>query len=301
MSIVLRAAIAGFLSLIFMAPFGSAWGADRRILGVSVSPDLKTITIKCDGPVDRHSSFVIQRPYRLVLDLESTALGTVPARISVGRRPITEIRLGHSHDKARVAIDFGDNVVPPFKIEKAHNNIVVRLSVAAASVQRDGAGTGPVTPASPSRPSMRHAERVPLDPSASGITVKNAGISNNMVYLDLATQKNPNQPYRLVIDLDADAMLPKQATVSDWQGNLKKFEVTAVKETFAEPARPAAVGPRKSVAGSDVQDGSKKKFKWGLQSAAQSSGRVERPSADGIPFRLEEFKLQKRQTAATAD
>lgn len=304
MSIVKRAALTGFICLIMMVPLGPAWGADRRIQGVNLSPDLKNITIKCDGPIERHSSFVIQRPYRLVLDLESTALGAVPARISVGREPISEIRLGHANDRARVAIDFGDHVVPPFKIEKTHDGIVVRLSPGTAPPRSEVRNAVQGPPMKPARPSVRPIERTPRERDASGIVVKDTGISNNMIYLELTTRKSPNQSYRLVIDMDAEAMRPKLATVSDSQGNMKKFEVSEAKEiateTAPEPVRPV-VGPRKTAVGSDNQDSSKKKFKWGMQSAAQSSGPAEPETSSGLPFRVEEFQLRKRQTAATTD
>ena len=49
--------------LLLMANCGQAWGAESaNITSVRVAPDLKQISIKCDGPVAKHSAFVIRNP-----------------------------------------------------------------------------------------------------------------------------------------------------------------------------------------------------------------------------------------------
>ncbi len=235
MSSLQRPVIAVFVCLIVASPLGWAWAADRKILGVQVSPDLKRITIKCDSPAGKHSSFVIQRPQRLVLDLESTALGTVPTKIAVGREPINEIRLGFLNERARVAIDFGDSAVPPFKIEKVNNDIVVSLERGLA-VCSPGAVAGGQRGAACSARYAQAASAKPANPRPDGaaIAVKHSGVANNMVYVELTNRKNPKQSYRLVIDVDPEAMQPRNATLSDSSGSLKKYEMTASTELSPE-------------------------------------------------------------------
>jgi hypothetical protein len=304
MSSLLRAAIAGFLCLIIVVTFGTAWGADRKILGVDVSPDLKHITIKCDSPAGKHSSFVIQGPYRLVLDLESTALGSVPSKINVGRDPINEIRLGFLNERARVAIDFGDSVVPPFKIEKVKNDIVISIDRGLASARREGTRPSTAAPRVEPVASPSVAERARPRPDAAEIAVKHSGVANNMVYVELTNRKNPKQSYRLVIDIDPEAMRPRKATLSDTRGNLQKFEMSAstdpIPEAASEPAR-TAVGPRKAPLAAENQESDKKKFQWGAQPAAQSTGTSSPPSKCGVLFHIEEFQLEKRKNMATSD
>ena len=121
---------------LLMANYGPAWAAESaNITSVQVAPDLKQISIKCDGPVGKHSAFVIQKPYRLVLDMESTGLGKIPTKINVGRNPLNEIRLGYANSRARVVMDFGDNPVPSFKVDKQSNGILVSLGVKAGAWQ----------------------------------------------------------------------------------------------------------------------------------------------------------------------
>jgi hypothetical protein len=304
MSVSYRAVITGFVCLIIVATFGRAWAADRKILGVQVSPDLKRITIKCDSPTGKHSSFVIQRPHRLVLDLESTALGSVPTKIAVGRDPISEIRLGFLNERARVAIDFGDSAVPPFKIEKLNNDIVV-------SMERGAAGSPPRmkhSSAAPSRgqsavPKPAGAGRPEPRPEAMEISVKHSGVANNMIYVELTNRKNPKQSYRLVIDMDPEAMQPKMATLSDSSGNLKKYEMSASTEPAGEAAEPTktAVGPRKTPVGTESQESDKKKFQWGSQPAAQSTGTPDRSPKSNVLFHIEEYQLEKKKNLATKE
>ncbi|HMK36991.1 MAG TPA: AMIN domain-containing protein [Desulfomonilaceae bacterium] len=296
------AAIFGILCLILVSWFGSVSAADRKILGVQISPDLRHITIKCDSPAGRHSSFVIQGPYRLVLDLDATSLGNVPSRISVAREPIREIRLGHSDSRARIAIDFGDHAVPPFTIDKIHNDIVVSMSGVQPPVHglpapqasqrlRDQLGVPKVL-----RPE-RHQPK-----ETSGLSVKKSWAANNTVHIDLKNPKDPKQSHRLTIELDPDSMEPRQAVCSDSSGNQKKFSILAAKqadsEVIPDVARPA-VGPRKIPVVSDNTEDPRKKFKWGLQSATQSSSGMSGSNAEGMPFRLEQFQLEERKTVAT--
>ncbi len=115
---------------------GPTWGAEAaNITSVQVAPDLKQITIRCDGPIGRHSAFVIRQPFRLVVDLESTGLGNIPRRISVARNPVSEIRIGYANSRARVVVDFGGHPVPSFKIYKQNNSLVVNLGIGAAMSQ----------------------------------------------------------------------------------------------------------------------------------------------------------------------
>jgi hypothetical protein len=304
MSVLQRAAITGLICLTFLAPFGSAWGADRRILGVQVSPDLKHVTIKCDSPVGKHSSFVIQGPCRLVLDLESTELGSVPSKIAVGRDPINEIRLGFLNERARVAIDFGDHAVPPFRIEKVKNDIVVSMERGLAGSGREATRPSVAVPRVEAAASPSGPERTRPRPDAADIFVKHSGAANSMVYVELTNRKNPKQSYRLVIDMDPEAMQPRKATLSDARGNLQKFEISPSTEpgpeAASEPAR-TAVGPRKGPVASENQESDKKKFQWGAQPAAQSNGASSRSSKSGVLFHIEEYQLEKRKNMATSD
>jgi hypothetical protein len=125
-----------------------------------------------------------------------------------------------------------------------------------------------------------------------------------MVYVELANRKNPKQSYRLVIDMNIDAMQPMRATLSDSSGNLKKYEMSAntepSPEAAPEPAR-TAVGPRKAPVDLESQDDDKKKFKWGVQPAAQSAGMSSASPSPGVLFHIEEYQLEKRKDLATSN
>ncbi|MFC1834526.1 AMIN domain-containing protein [Thermodesulfobacteriota bacterium] len=95
----------------------------------AIKPDHagKVITIKTKGTVGKHRARVIGEPNRLVIDFEGTQVGKMPPRNNPGRGNINEIRVGHSKGRARVVLDFGNNAVPAFKIERKRDRIRVLM------------------------------------------------------------------------------------------------------------------------------------------------------------------------------
>jgi AMIN domain len=301
MTVRQRAIFAVIICLMTVALFGQARAEDRKILGVQVSPDLKRITIKCDGPAGRPSSFIIRHPYRLVLDMQSTALGSIPRKISVDRDPIREIRLGFLNERARVVIDFGDNVVPPFKIENVNNDIVVNLdrgATGAFSKGRHAPVSGSTAQSGPSK--IPEAGRTHPRSHAARIAVKHSRVVNNKLYVDLINRNEPKMSYKLAINLDPKAMAPTNATLTDLKGNKRKFKISATTQTVPDaPSNhvKSLVGPRKEPAGPETSEADNKKFKWGAQSAG-SKGSVSRGD---VHFHIENYQLEKRKNLAAGN
>ena len=55
-------------------------------------------------------------------------------------------------------------------------------------------------------------------PKVRSVSVKTAGVTDDLIFVELASKKDPSATYRLVIDVDVEALQVKQATVSDAQG-----------------------------------------------------------------------------------
>jgi hypothetical protein len=290
--------------LILATAYGQTWAAgSANITAIQVAPDLKQISIKCDGPVGRPSAFVIQQPYRLVMDLESTGLGRTPARIPIGRNPINEIRLGYTNSRARVVVDFGDNPVPSFKIDRQRDAVIVNLGIKAAA---PAVGSGGKPAAHIQRAAIQPKSVVPspslLTVDTSTITVKTAGVKNDRVFVELAQKKDAKRTYRLVIDLDVENLQVRQATVSDAQGHSKQFELALSKspdDTSVSLIKPI-VGPRRAAGPTAAIAGGQSKFKWGIQ-GVESGQAGERKMNAGIPIRVERFEPRLIHPQAAAE
>ncbi len=292
------------LCLLLMLNCSQVWGAESaKITSVQVAPDLKQVSIECDGPVGNHSAFVIQKPHRLVLDLQSTGLGKIPTRINVGRSPLNEIRLGYADSRARVVVDFGDNPVPSFKIDRQANGLVVRLGVTAGAWQpKPTAKPTAQLPKEPAPPKAVTPSPAAPAVNSSVVSVKTAGVKDDLIFVELASKKDPKRTYRLVIDLDVDQLKVRQATVSDAQGNVKKFDALASKASTETPPAPEkhSVGPRRTAGPTAAPSEDHPKFKWGVQAGEKA----QRPTAKlnaGPPIRVERFEPQRLQHAGAPE
>lgn len=280
------------------AVFGQAPERDLgKITGLRVLPDGNAIVIESEGRVGRHSAFVIKNPFRLVVDFDSTAPATAPGRMKGQGDRIREIRVGYANSRTRMVVDFGDRPVPAFKVDRADGRIFLALGngVPASDI--------PVKPKSPARPQNRtHTDEKPSPrPSSAspvaGLTVKNAGVRDKLVFLELADRKDTRNSYRLVIDLDTRAMVVKNATMSDEKGNVKRFELAAQVsegESSSAEGTVAIRGPRRHVQEDGSNKGIKPKYKWGMP-AVEQRGPAAARSAESGPFRLEKFQLEARK------
>jgi hypothetical protein len=300
----LRHAAPALAWLLLMATYCPAWAAESAtIIGVQVAPDLKQISIKCDGPVGRHSAFVIQKPYRLVLDIESTGLGKIPPKIDVGRNPLNEIRLGYANSRARVVMDFGEHPVPSFKVDKQSGGILVTLGVKAGAWQpRPAAKPVAQLQTSPVQPKSVAPAPATQKTDTSKISVKTAGVKDDLIFVELASKKNPKQTYRVVIDVDLEELQVRQATVSDAQGRLNSFDLASSKSGTegSSPSIKPSVGPRRTAGPTAMQSTDHPKFKWGEQAGEKRPPQAAKLNA-GPPIRVERFEPQPIQHRGAAD
>ena len=188
-----RAAL--LMSLLLVTTHSQVWGLESQsITSVQVAPDFKQISIGCDGPVGKLSSFVLKKPYRIVLDMESTGLGNVPTKINVGGNFINEIRLGHENSRARVVVDFGDRPTPSFTLHRQNNVLLVSLKPKVGALQpRPSAKPAAQPLTDPVQPkAVVSAPAYPEAPS-SKVSVKTAGVKDNLVFVELASKKDPKR------------------------------------------------------------------------------------------------------------
>lgn len=300
-----------------------------EITAVQVAPDFSSITIRSDGQLGKHSAFVIDRPYRLVVDFESTGLGKLQGKIRVDKGPMNEIRLGYNNNRARVVVDFGDTPVPAYQIERKDNLAVIALGKAQGTPTPRPASSAPKTqtvakpspvapPDAPSHQDGSRSEPAPAQPSPtptrpeaspsgapavekdnSSVSIKDAGVRNNLVFVELVDRKDPKVTYRLIVDLDMDDLNIRSASLSDSRGKLKKFEFLKSETELMSSAgagTKGVVGPRKQFTASEPPGSRDNKYQWGESSIGAERIVRKEPKNTGWPLRIEEFQLQARKS-----
>ncbi len=297
-----RAAL--LMNLLLVTTHSQVWGLESRsITSVQVAPDFKEISIGCDGPIGKLSSFVLKKPYRIVLDMESTGLGNVPTRINVGGNFINEIRLGHENSRAQVVVDFGERPTPSFTLRRQNNVLLVSLKPKVGALQPRPATKPAVIPRTdPVQP--KAVVSAPAYPEAPGskVSVKTAGVKDNLVFVELASKKDPKRTYQVVIDLDLEELQVRQASVSDDLGHLRRFDLaSSVRDNnLARTTMKSNAGPRATVGPTATPSGGPAKFKWGVQAGENKQPEAAKSNAGG-PIRVERFELRRIQPQATAN
>ncbi len=264
-------AVVILICLFMISPQYSPARAEQQganIVGVQPSQDLKQIKIKFSGKAARPIAYLVERPYRLIMDFGSTGLGHVPAKMTVNRGLIREIRTGVNSSRARVVVDFGENPVPPFNVSgqgelviltlgKAHQPAETSKSAPEKSTAAPRAPSGKSSSA-PAAPGNRRSEN-----PDSHFSVKEAGLSDDLIFMELADRKDPTRTYRLVMDFDYDSLQLRTATLSDACGNLKRFDMVLNPVAGEAPlvGYKSPSSPRKNWAAAASGSQAKKTFK----------------------------------------
>jgi hypothetical protein len=271
-----------------------------NISEVHVSPDSRHITIRSDGPLGRHTDFVIGNPNRLVIDFGESGLLKAPRRIRVSTDLVKEIRLGYFGSGARLVIDFGAHAVPHYRIldESAHV-VVVLEGKGPSEVPGSPKGKAPkVLAKRPSTPATPTADERALTKKKPSIAIKSANVTDDLVVLELADAKDSKRSCRLVLEVDVERLQVRRATVSDLKGVLKRCDVSEERAAAATWEGPSGTGrgPRKESSAGEVREGSGQPYKWGLPAvkAREPGNGGEKPTG---PVRLQGVTLQRRSPA----
>ena len=227
-----RAVVTLICLLVISPQYAPARGESQgaNIIGVQPSHDLKQIKIKFSGKAVRPHAYVVERPYRLIMDFKSTRLGHVPAKITLNRGLIREIRTGTHSSLARVVVDFGKNPAPPYKVSGRNDVVILTLGKTHQSAEKSKSAAENRVVAPKEAPTKSSSAPAPPDDrksesANSPFSVKAAGLSDNLIFVELADRKDPTRTYRLVMDFDYDNLQLRTATFSDALGNVKRFDM----------------------------------------------------------------------------
>jgi hypothetical protein len=271
MTKLMRQGLTLFACLVVAASWSELPAAHAsNIIAVQVSPDARQIMIKGDGPLGKQSAFVINKPYRLVVDFDFAGLGPMPRRTRMNGSPINEIRLGTVNSRSRVVADFGENPVPQFKIHHRGNLVVIALDdwPSPTGRVRTEARASSAAARTPHKPSVRSRLAVPSPKTEDrkGLVIKTSGTKDGLVYMELADRSNPKRVYRLAIDCDLAARRIRHATLSDSSGAVRRFELAAVdpRQDRQQDKGKQTVGPRREQTSQAIPTTKRPKYHWGL-------------------------------------
>jgi hypothetical protein len=285
----------GVILAVFLS--GSAEADNLLLTGVQVSPDARRIVITCDAPGAKHQAFIVGTPARLVIDLDSVTLGKVPTKIPVDRGSIREIRVGHAQARTRVVVDFGEQTVPPFKIARVSNLIVVALEQGAAA-KPPAASVKPVAAkprAAEAAPAVK--EPIPVPRSTPATPRDSVGVRDNLVVVEFRDPNFPKRTHRMAVEMDFASRAVRTVTLSDSDGSMKRFDVAAPQPQPQASAAENKVnrGPRKNpdIPPPDTFD----KPKPVSRSIQEPAASTQRPiPVRAAPFRLEQYRLEAKDT-----
>jgi hypothetical protein len=178
-------------------------------------------------------------------------------------------------------VDFGDQPVPPFKVYRQDNTIVVALEPGSVGAPRTTSSRAPDSSfrVQTNRPQAVHTHPAVRPGNSSGqaaarsrpaetpeLLVKASGANDDLVFVELADRRDPRRTYRLVVDVDKGASRVRNVTLSDARGNLRRFDVgvRTRPEDGAETPRKPAAGPRKGAEPANSESAAEPRFQWGL-------------------------------------
>lgn len=323
----------GVFSVLLCATCFAQESSSGAISTVRISPDLRQIVVRADGVLGRHTAFAFDKPYRLVIDFESTSLGKIPSKIKLEKPPISEIRLGKLENRARLVIDFGENPVPAYAIERQDNMVVIALGEAGPP-KSDGQADNfqesdrkpqkrPVSIAKPvtlKKEQNQVSEQVPAptplknnasqpvskkrqESNQAEYALKKAVLSNDLLLIEFHDPQNATQTYSLAIEIDMKDKILKKASLSNPDGGIKRFEIAEFEQPNDPPAQKTITssgpgqGPRKLGASNTVFETSPMEKPRNVFNSMPSVNSIHPPetSVTQNPLKMEEFKLQVRK------
>ena len=123
------------LILSFVSQLAIASGATLSAVGGSFSKDSGRLELTLDGPA-KFSSFTLEKPHRLVVDLKETRLKAQLPRRGIKGTPVTKVRHGYRDKGAKLRLVFELDRPLKSKLKRKGNRLVAHLSAARKVVKR---------------------------------------------------------------------------------------------------------------------------------------------------------------------
>ncbi|MFH1117227.1 MAG: AMIN domain-containing protein [Pseudomonadota bacterium] len=189
----------------------SAVSAGEDLAKVTASPDLRRVVIESSGIIGRYNAFELERPPRLVIDIDGVKPGKEAKTIPPERTGGLRIQVSESRSGTHVVLDFGGGPVPSHRIRHMDNYLIVFLGTwrapSAGTPSTEGAE---VSKPKPKAPAVRHVEstekRNGTGSNLSDLTIKSAQVMDGIIVLKVADRANPDRLFRINLGVNLDRL-----------------------------------------------------------------------------------------------
>jgi type IV pilus assembly protein PilQ len=202
----------------------SQGSAATKLVGVEArtSPEGTVLVLKGDGRIDGASSFTLENPNRLVLDIPGIQNAVTTPRIDVGSAEVARVRVAQHDGKVRVVID-GGSAASSFagrRIEPSSDGLVVTLG--------GSPGAQPVAASAP-------------EPTAAASGADTTGGSSQATAAEAAPSAAPAPMVHQVTGVKLDAQADKSRVEIDADATVKYQVMRPDKETIVVSLRNATL------------------------------------------------------------
>jgi hypothetical protein len=225
--------------------------ASSTISEVSVSPDFRRVAIKSDGQIVDHTSAVMTRPSRLVINIPSASVAPDPRILGLDKDSPLRLRIAKTASSAQVALDFGTAPVPEHTVRQIDNYLIVLLGEWQPQPRAQAQPEPVKTPARHPVSASPEKDRDPVIHAAgSEILIKSAEEVNGTIVLKVAKRTEPQRVYRIDLGVDFQHLGFNGASVCPLGGRPEGSGLLAGKtSSWAQPsAHGKKIGPRKMLA-----------------------------------------------------
>jgi len=219
-----------------------------KITEVTVSPDLRRVTIKSDGVIGPHTASIADNPSRLIVDVKSVDVAKNLQMRGLSKAAGLSVRVAKQQSGARVVLDFGTSVLPQHKIRRLGNYLLVFLQE-WGSKPMPWSQAGRQKPPLPDKPEpmVRHKIEKPHNVSPSEVSIKSAEVVDGLVVLTLISRQNPDVTYRVDLGVDFEKLGFSTARISTSDSKPPQpIKVSSRRSPFWTDEPKFRIGPRKS-------------------------------------------------------
>lgn len=202
-------------ALLAMIPGVFSASAADNLTKVTASPDLRRVIIESSGKIGQYNVFELERPPRLVIDVQGVSPGTAAKTTPPERTGGLKIQVSESRSGSHVVLDFGGGPVPSHRIRQMDNYLIVFLgdwrapsaSTVASAPPPAAVQSKPKTQArSPAKPRPLRNTANSTRAKLSDLAIKSAQVMDGIIVLKVADRANPDRLYRISLGVNLDRL-----------------------------------------------------------------------------------------------
>ncbi|MDQ7781599.1 MAG: AMIN domain-containing protein [Desulfomonilaceae bacterium] len=201
-------------AVLFMMLHGAftAWATGDNLTNVTASPDLRRIIIESSSVIGQYNVFELERPPRLVIDIQGMKPGKAMQTTPPERTGGLKIAVSESRSGSHVVLDFGGGPVPSHRIRRMDNYLIVFLGewIAPSATTPTTAPVTAIPQPDPkteiSRPQRRAGNQGNPSSELSDLTIKSAQVRNGIIVLKVADRADPERLFSINLGVNLNRL-----------------------------------------------------------------------------------------------